>query len=164
MTFPHCIEWLVIAVWEQELDPHEEVGIMGNTVRYFPIREQNNFAPRLENIIMKIVIYRNRGAVVSNPKLFIAKFKEAFIWELEESVDLEVLDCQNTVQGLSGEKWAYMWLFQPRRRPQKVLTSIPCKQSTKESQFTSKDCRKSFLSTQSRKLHYKHQKQLTGLL
>lgn len=95
---------------------------------------------------MKVNVLRNRGVVVSNPKEF-----GGLILDLAGCIDLEILDCRVKIKGLSGDRWARKWLYESSRRPFKLLTTIQCPTSQRESAMTVKSLRRAFMATTSRK-------------
>ena len=81
---------------------------------------------------MKIVVHKNRGAAVSNPKEFKKQCPDAQIVDLQLCLGLTVLNCTHSLNSKPGAVMAKQWLFGKGSRLKNLLTAIPCPTERRE--------------------------------
>ena len=81
---------------------------------------------------MKIVMYKNRGAAVSNPEAFKKQCPDAQIVDIQLCLGLTVLNCTHNMNSKPGSILAKQWLFGKGSRLKNLLTAIPCPTERRE--------------------------------
>lgn len=93
---------------------------------------------------MEIIYYKNRGAVVSNPLLFISKYRDAIIIDSSLVVNITVLDFSMFAEykGLYQHHWAWFWLNKKDKRAKEIGTNVPIESIKQETSYSKNELEK----------------------
>jgi len=87
-------------------------------------------------------IIRNRGVNIPIPGTTRVLLSET---------TAHILDCRfGRYKGLTGERWALMWLFNSRKRPSKVLTTVKLPTVERKNKISSRSIKREFQRMTSR--------------
>lgn len=97
-----------------------------------------------------VVVYKNRGAIVPEPRQLLKLHPGCTIIPLELIRNMEVYEFKCTFQGLEAQKWAWFWLNKKDNRARNAGSLVPVIYLRKESPITSRACKKAFKKSQKR--------------
>ncbi len=93
---------------------------------------------------MKLIIYKNRGAIVPNPKEFIKKRPKCVLMDESEVFNTKVLYFPKIAfKGLSQDEFAWFWL-KDKQNKYRLGTNHQTREIRKEISFSLNEIKKAF--------------------